>query len=189
MAMSDEPRLSVAFVSVGSNIEPERNVLAALTMLASRTQVAESSTFYRTIPIGRADQAMYVNGVWLIRTNLEPVQVQGVLLRPIEALLGRRRTTDKYAPRTIDLDLVLYNDLVSEGAKVKLPHPDLVRPFVCAPILELLERRRATIEPELKDRIIALLPEGAGENPPGEVLTQFTRTLRVRIRGDSPART
>ena len=189
MAMSDEPRLSVAFVSVGSNIEPERNVLAALTMLASTTEVTASSTFYRTTPIGRADQPMYINGVWQIHTDLEPGQVQEVLLWSIEALLGRRRSADKFAPRTIDLDLVLYDDLVSEGPKVKLPHPDVARPFVCGPVLELLENSSIEIEPKLKGRIIELLPEDAVSTRPGDVLREFTRQLRIRIRGDSPART
>lgn len=187
--MSDEPRLSVAFISVGSNIEPERNILAALTALASKTQVTASSAFYRTTPIGRADQAMYVNGVWLIRTNLEAVQVQEALLWPIETLLGRRRSTDKFAPRTIDLDLVLYGDLVSQATNLKLPHPDVARPFVCGPILELLESSSIEIEPRLKRRILELLPESAADIRPGDVLSEFTRQLRVRIRGDSPART
>lgn len=187
--MSDEPRLSVAFISVGSNIEPERNILAALTALASKTQVTGSSTFYRTTPIGRADQPMYVNGVWQIHTHLEPVQVQEALLRPIEALLGRRRSTGKFASRTIDLDLVLYGDLVSQATNLKLPHPDVARPFVCGPILELLERNNVEIEPRLKGRIIELLPEGTLGTRPGDVLSEFTRQLRVRIRGDSPART
>jgi len=187
--MSDERRLSIAFISVGSNIEPERNILAALTSLASKTQVTGSSTFYRTTPLGRADQPTYINGVWQIHTNLEPVQVQEVLLRPVETLLGRRRRADKFAPRTIDLDLVLYDDLVSQGPKVRLPHPDIARPFVCGPVLELLENSSIEIEPRLKGRIIALLPEDAVSIRPGDVLREFTRQLRVRIRGDSPART
>lgn len=187
--MSDERRLSIAFISVGSNIEPERNILAALTSLASKTHVTGSSTFYRTTPLGRSDQPMYVNGVWQIHTDLEPGHVQKVLLRPIESSLGRWRSADKFAPRTIDLDLVLYDDLVSEGPKGKLPHPDIARPFVCGPVLELLENSSIEIEPRLKGRIIALLPEDAVNIRPGDVLTEFTRQLRIRIRGDSPART
>ena len=179
--MGDGFRLSVAFISVGSNIEPERNILAALRLLTGKTEVIGSSIFYRTEPVGRVDQPMFVNGVWQIRTDLRPALIQKELLEPVEEVLGRRRTKDKYAPRTIDLDLVLYDDLVSEKPGLRLPHPDIVRPFVWAPILELLENSRTKIEPGLRGRIIGLLPSNTARVRPGEALSELTRQLRALL--------
>jgi len=176
--MGDRSRLSVAFISVGSNIEPERNILAALTALIERTHVAGSSTFYRTLPIGRDDQPMFVNGIWLIGTDLKPLAVRNDLLGPVERLLGRRRTEDKFASRTIDLDLTLYDDLVTSDGDLSLPHPDIARPFVQGPILELLENDDSLIAPEMRGRIARLLPQHAASEPPGEILEEFTLQLR-----------
>ena len=175
--MGDGSRLSIAFISVGSNIEPEQNIVAALKLLTARTDVTGSSTFYRTEPVGRTDQPMFVNGAWLIRTHLEPVLVQEQLLRPVEQMLDRRRTEDKFASRTIDLDLVLYDDLMCNEPNVRLPHPDIARPFVYSPILELLEKGTPGIEPELKNKIIGLLPQDATVRP-GETLSKLTQQLQ-----------
>jgi len=175
--MRDAGRRAAAFISVGSNIEPERHISAALTALVQRTEVTASSTFYRTAPIGNADQPMFVNGVWLIRTDLEPRAVRDDLLTPVENLLGRRRSADKFAPRTIDLDLVLYNDLCVVDGDLRLPHPDIARSFVHGPIVELLGSAGEDFEQGLRDRIAHLLPR----YPPtqiGEVLEEFTEQFR-----------
>ncbi|HPC96509.1 MAG TPA: 2-amino-4-hydroxy-6-hydroxymethyldihydropteridine diphosphokinase [Sedimentisphaerales bacterium] len=166
----------MAFISVGSNIEPERNIVAALGLLRDRTRVAGSSTFYRTAPVGRPDQMPFINGVWRIDTVLSPVLVRDELLRPIEGKLGRRRCADKFAPRTIDLDLVLYNDHVRKDEAVCLPHPDLVRPFVCVPVYELLDGAD-DIEPGLRCRMQKLLPDRPNVRP-GEPLNKLTNRLR-----------
>ena len=181
--MDDGPRRSLAFISVGSNIEPQRNIPAALELLVARTEVAGSSTFYRTEPIGRPGQPMFVNGVWQIRTDLEPSLVQDELLRPIERRLGRRRTADKFAPRPIDLDLVLYDDRISDDGGLRLLHPDIVRSFVLWPIVELLEQESSAVKPELKSRIKKLLPETVPEVRPGEILIELTGQLRELLAG------
>jgi len=171
--------MSVAFISVGSNIEPERNIVAALELLRRRTRVTGSSTFYRTAAVGRPDQPEFINGIWRIDTALSPTQIGDELLRPIEEDLGRRRCADKFAPRTIDLDLVLYNDLVQEDGAVRLPHPDLARPFVCVPVRELLNGA-GDIESGLRDRIMGLLsPERPGA--PGKPLYELTNRLRQML--------
>lgn len=170
---------SVAFISVGSNIEPERNIVAALELVRTRTHVAGSSTFYRTAPIGRPDQPEFVNGIWRIDTVLSPAQVRGELLRPIEEGLGRRRCVDKFVPRTIDLDLVLYNDLVRYEGVVRLPHPDLLRPFVHVPVRELLNGAD-DIEPGLRCRMMGLLPPET-QGAPGKPLYELTNRLRQML--------
>ena len=128
---------SQAFIAVGSNIDPEDNIIAALILLTGRTRVKRSSTFYRTEPIGSPGQPEFVNGLWQIEAGLGPVQIRDDLLRPIEDELGRIRSADKFVPRVIDLDLVLYGDFVADNGTLKLPHPDIVRPFVHIPLMEL----------------------------------------------------
>lgn len=178
--MDEAPNLSAAFISVGSNIDPLQNVAAALIALLKKQHVVSSSTFYQTEPIGSESQPRFVNGVWQIRTALAPQQIKDYLLQPIEQSLGRQRTADKFAPRTIDLDLVLYNDLVVNEAGLMLPHPDLVRPFVHVPVRELLDRDGSGIDASLKDKIARLLP--AQSSRPGEVLAEFTKQLARLVR-------
>lgn len=173
--MHDTQRLSVAFIGVGSNVEPEPNIVSALELLRSRARVTGSSTFYRTEPIGRPGQPTFINGVWRIDTALSPRQIRNELLRPIEEELGRRRCADKFAPRTIDLDLLLCDDLVVDG----LPHPDLARPFVCGPVHELLDGA-ADIEPSLRSRMQRLLPDRP-DVAPGGPLIELTSRLRQML--------
>lgn len=176
--MSDSPRWSVAFVAVGSNVEPRENIAAALVALKKTLRVRASSTFYRTKSLGRQDQPDFINGVWQIETSLSPARVKNEVLQPIETGLGRLRTGDKFAPRRIDLDLVLYDDLVVNEAELTLPHPDIRRPFVHVPIMELLDSASGEIQPSLRAAIETLLPVDRPRNAPGIPLPDFTRELR-----------
>lgn len=126
------------FIAVGSNIEPEANVLAALELLQQHVRVIGVSTLYRTAPVGRPDQAAFINGVWRVATAMPPRTLKFDLLRAVEVQLGRVRTPDKYAPRTIDLDVVLYGSLVIDEPGLRIPDPDIrTRPFIAVPLLEL----------------------------------------------------
>ena len=176
--MPDADHMSVAFIAVGSNVEPHGNIAAALAMLLRSVSVRASSTFYRTKPIGGRDQPPFVNGVWRISTDLRPLEIKHAVLSPIEDQLGRVRGDDKYADRTIDLDLVLYDDFVTDDPELTLPHPDVSRPFVHGPILELLDDARAEIEPELLASIRRLLPDRELTALPGEPLADFTAELQ-----------
>ncbi len=178
--MRSVPGPSVAFVSVGSNIEPERNIVRALEALQDATRVSSSSTFYRTEPIGRPGQPSFVNGVWRIDTTMGPKRIREALLAPVEQRLGRVRTADKFAPRTIDLDLILYNDLALEDEVLCLPHPDLVRSFVCVPIRELLDGAN-DLEPALQQRMLRLLPPAIADAEVGEPLHEFATQLREML--------
>lgn len=134
--MSDQP--VDAFIAVGSNIRPQQNVTDALELLQQQVRVLASSTFYWTSPLGRTDQPRFLNGVWRIRTSLLPRSLKFDVLRGIESKLGRARTKDKYAPRPIDLDIVLYGRLVLNEPDLLIPDPDVRRrPFIAVPLLEL----------------------------------------------------
>ena len=127
-----------AFVGVGSNLDPEANVPAALRLLARKVRVAAISIFYATEPLGRPEQPVFYNGVIEIETDIPARELKRGVLRPIEAALGRQRTADRYAARTIDLDLLIYGELVAEEEDLALPDPEIAgRAFLAVPLAEL----------------------------------------------------
>ena len=128
---------SLAWIALGSNIEPENNLVAAVERFPELGVVLRCSSVYQTPAIASTPQSDYLNAAVLIETELAPLQIYAQL-RDIEADLGRVRTSDKYAPRTIDLDLCLYDDLVMELHEITLPDPDLLdRPFLAVTMAEL----------------------------------------------------
>jgi 2-amino-4-hydroxy-6-hydroxymethyldihydropteridine diphosphokinase len=128
----------IAYVAVGANVEPEKNIEAALLDLMRSTTVTAISTFYETTPIDRPDQRMFYNGVWKISTALSPWDLKQTVLRKIESDLGRVREEDRYTPRPIDLDLILFAEKVMNNPDLRLPDPDIRRrAFVAVPLLEL----------------------------------------------------
>lgn len=130
--------MTQAFVSAGSNIGPERNIREAIRMLASRVRVLALSTVYLTEAIGRPEQPPYYNCVLAIETMLQPLELKQNVLAPIENELGRIRSADKYAARTIDLDLILYEGVTLRSDELILPDPDIPRrPFLIAALREL----------------------------------------------------
>lgn len=136
--VSAQAEQAEAFVAVGSNIDPDDNVVAALDLLIRATNVVGVSTMYRTAPLGGLRQPPFVNGVWQIRTSSGARDLKHGILRDIEASLGRVRTSDAYAARTIDLDIAIYGDLVINEPGLVIPDPDILkRPFVAVPLLEL----------------------------------------------------
>src|SRR5712692_6895027 len=125
------------FVAVGSNIEPEANVTGALALLEAAVGVRAISTFYRTPAMKRTEDPTFVNGVVEVGEALGAVELKR-LLRSTESALGRERVADRYAPRTIDLDLILYGGLVCASNELTLPDPEIrERPFLAIPLLEL----------------------------------------------------
>lgn len=131
-----------AFIAVGSNLDAERNVATALELLGHLVRVAAVSSFYRTPALGAPGSPSFLNGVIEIETELEPRELKRLVLLEVENKLGRERGDDPNAPRSIDLDLVLYGNLVCSEEELALPAPEILeRAFVALPLLEL--------EPEL----------------------------------------
>ena len=119
-------------------IDAPANVQSALHALAEKVHIAAVSTVYASEAEGRAGQPEFYNCVVEIETDLNPMDLKYKVLRPIEAELGRRRTPDKDAPRTIDLDLILYGDLALNSSELVLPDPDISRrPFLAVPLADL----------------------------------------------------
>lgn len=114
-------------VALGSNIEPRKNLPAALEELHHRLTVSAVSPIYETAPVGAADVPVFWNAAVLLATRMAPAALKWEVLRPLEAQLGRVRTGDPNAPRTLDLDLVLYGSLVLRDPAngLEIPDPDL----------------------------------------------------------------
>ncbi len=131
--------MSRAWIGLGSNLDRpwqqlERAFQALDTLPESR--LAARSSLYRSAPMGPADQPDYLNAVALLETALEPLELLD-RLQAIEQAQGRKRERH-WGPRTLDLDLLLYDDLVMDHPRLRLPHPGIgQRDFVLIPLLEL----------------------------------------------------
>ncbi len=128
-----------AWIGIGSNmgdrLEYVRRALGLMDALPDTELVATSST-YDTAPVGVTDQPRFLNAVAELSTDIGPVELLRKLLE-IEASCGRVRT-DVWGPRTLDLDLLLYDDVEMETEELTLPHPRAWgRAFVLVPLAEL----------------------------------------------------
>jgi 2-amino-4-hydroxy-6-hydroxymethyldihydropteridine diphosphokinase len=128
----------IAFVGIGANLgDAQANVLDALRRIAllDGTMVTETSGLYRTAPVD-AGGPDYINAVACIDTAFDPHQLLAAL-QDIEQAHGRERPY-RNAPRTLDLDLLLYGDQVIASASLTVPHPRMhERGFVLAPLAEI----------------------------------------------------
>ena len=130
--------MTQSFVAVGSNIEPARNVREALRRLALVETITGISVVYRTPAEGRPEQPQYYNCVVAIDTATPPRDLKFGVLQRIEGELGRERNEDKFAARTIDLDLIWYGQTVMAAPDLVLPDPEIVRrPYLAVPLCEL----------------------------------------------------
>lgn len=127
------------FVGLGANLgEPEAQVRRAITALQALpdTRLLATSSLYRSAPVGVGEQPDFINAVTAIETGLSARALLDELLA-IEARFGRRRDFPG-APRTLDLDLLLYGDRVIAEPGLVVPHPHMhQRAFVLAPLAEI----------------------------------------------------
>lgn len=137
--MSQEAPTHIAHIGLGANLaDPEKQVRAALDELAAAPGIAleRKSSLYRTAPIGYDNQPDFINAVARVRTTLEPQALLDALL-DIERTHGRVREFLN-APRTLDLDVLLYEDRVINTDTLNVPHPRAhLRAFVLLPLLEV----------------------------------------------------
>lgn len=128
-----------AFIGLGSNLdEPAQQLDAAIGWLQSWSGISllAVSGYYRSAPIGPQDQPDFVNAVAEISTNLSPMQLLSAV-QEIEARQGRERS-EHWGPRTLDLDILLYGELVIREPELTIPHPQMAsRAFVLAPLMDL----------------------------------------------------
>ena len=131
---------SIAYIALGSNLgDRERHLRAALEALRALGGVSElvASRVYETDPVGPGDQRPYLNAVARVRTDLPPRALLDRLLA-IERSEGRERGPLRNAPRTLDLDLLLYGEREIDEPGLVVPHPRIAqRPFVLEPLCDL----------------------------------------------------
>jgi 2-amino-4-hydroxy-6-hydroxymethyldihydropteridine diphosphokinase len=148
------------FVALGSNIHPERNLVEAMQRLASRCTVLSVSPVYESMPVGTTDQPNFLNAAACIETDLGVTAFKREILEVIEQELGRMRTADKNAARTIDLDITLYNDRVLDVGQRHIPDPDLLRyAHVAIPMAHLAPQYRHPETGQTLQQIAEALPD------------------------------
>ena len=136
-----------AYIGIGSNLgDKKANIEKALTILGCPGETRQGDRYpvlllrvaplYRTAPLGYTRQDWFINTVAELETTLPPLELLEFLLT-IENEMGRRRQ-ERWGPRLIDLDLLLYGEVVMESPKLTLPHPRMhERAFVLAPLADL----------------------------------------------------
>ena len=162
-------------IALGSNIEKEQNLPRAIELLREMCVVTAVSPIYETEPVGLLNQPNFWNTAVLLQTDLTASQIKQQLIGSIETKLKRVRQADKNAPRTIDADIVLFNDAVfaydgGDGRSRPIPDPDLAKfPHVAVPVADLLPNfpHPQTGEPlgELAQRLLAEVVKEYGRSP------------------------
>ena len=144
--------MNEVFLLLGSNIDPETNILLALEYLERNFKIVDVSNTWQTKPVG-SNAADFLNTAVRLETPLDAYTLKEQCLCHIEEKLGRVRQSDKNAPRTIDLDIIIFNQKIVDSSLFKYPH--MILPFA-----ELL--------PDLKD------------DSTGKTLTQLAEQQQLR---------
>lgn len=151
--------MAIAYIALGANLgDKEKNLRRALLLLTQQgVEVVRVSSFISTEPYGVTDQPQFLNAVACVRTSLAPLALLDVLLAT-ELAMGRVRLRH-WGERNIDLDLLLYEDVVLDMPRLRLPHPDMQnRDFVLLPLAEIApELKHPTLQKtiyELKENLM-----------------------------------
>lgn len=136
-----EPAAGLAHLGLGSNLAPDLHIVRAVLDIRARMQVLASSRFYRNPPHppshGRG-QPEFVNGVLFVRVRSDLNELRCCTLREIESKLGRIRTSDPFADRVIDLDLLTFRSKPDAQDEEFWVNPEIVhRPYWAVPLAEL----------------------------------------------------
>jgi 2-amino-4-hydroxy-6-hydroxymethyldihydropteridine diphosphokinase len=142
------------YLGLGSNLgNRQKNLDLALDLLSQRMQIKKISSVYETDPVGNTDQPLFLNLVCQVNTMLAPQELL-TLVKGIELKLGRMPGKVN-APRTIDIDILLYGNKTMKSRKLTVPHPRLTeRAFVLVPLAEIAPE---AVEPVSGKTVRALL--------------------------------
>lgn len=128
------------YLSLGSNISPQANIRSALIMLSKYVHINNVSPIFITPPLGGVKQPDYLNCVVevLLKYPISHLSFKSQIIRKIEDALGRKRSIDKYAPREIDIDILLFENVIENSSECIIPSPEIFeRDFVFAGLLYL----------------------------------------------------
>lgn len=133
----NDHRQRVALLGLGANLgEPAAQIREAIRQLSLVVRVMDVSSLYLTEPVGGPDQPSFINAVCSVRTGLTPAALLA-LCRAVEEAMGRRRRR-RDEPRTIDIDVLAYDDVVLSTDELTVPHPRMhLRGFVLHPLREI----------------------------------------------------
>ncbi len=138
--MAADPIVVQAWIGLGSNLEqPLHQVGSALDELTGipDTRLIVASSLYRSAPMGPADQPSYINAVACLETKLTAAALLDAL-QAIETAHGRVRNSERWGPRTLDLDILLYANEQIANSRLTVPHPGIAeRSFVLYPLAEI----------------------------------------------------
>ncbi|ARU87389.1 2-amino-4-hydroxy-6-hydroxymethyldihydropteridine diphosphokinase [Pseudomonas sp. M30-35] len=151
------------YIGLGSNLAtPQQQLNAALSALAEikQTRLVAQSSFYASDPLGPADQPRYLNAVAALDTQLSPLQLLDAL-QTIELEQGRERKEQRWGPRTLDLDILLFGQLVLNEPRLVVPHYHMhARAFVLYPLAEIAPELQLPDGRTLQDLLVACPFEG-----------------------------
>jgi 2-amino-4-hydroxy-6-hydroxymethyldihydropteridine diphosphokinase len=144
--------LTAAVLGLGGNIGDTRGLMAAAIERLSRDpgiEVQKVSALYRTPPWGKTDQPPFLNAAIRIETRLSPEALLKTVL-DVEQALGRRRA-ERWGPRTLDIDILLYGTIAVELPGLRIPHPRVAeRAFALAPLVDVMPEAEISGSPAVE---------------------------------------
>ena len=152
----------LAYLNLGSNIQPETHLVRAVQLLHEYGEVLKVSSAWESMSVG-AEGPNYLNACILFKTSVMRVELKESIIRPIEARLGRKRSENKYSPRTIDIDIVLfdekpYNDKFWRFAFVIVPlaeiYPEYQNPIMQESITKTATCLRSQVWMETRPEVL-----------------------------------
>jgi len=152
----------LAYLNLGSNIQPETNLLKAVKLLSQYGEILKTSTVWESEAVGTKGPN-YLNVCILFRSPYPQRELKEQVTRRIEAQLGRQRTADKYSPRSMDIDIVLFDDRPAQGdlwelAYVVVPlaeiYPEYRNPVLDEQVSETASRLRQTARLEKRRGVL-----------------------------------
>ena len=131
--------MNTAYIGIGSNQHnPKYHVIRGIREInhLPKIDIQKKSSLYETPPLGPQNQPNFINAVIKITTSYQPIELLAIL-QSIERKHHRKRVK-KWGPRTLDLDILIYDDIVLDSDILKIPHPEIInRDFVLIPLLEI----------------------------------------------------
>ena len=155
-----------AYLSLGSNLDPERHLRAAAAALCERFGNVVFSSVLRTPAVG-FDGPDFLNAAAIVRADLD-VYALDAWLHELEAMQGRARSAERYASRTLDIDIVFYDEIVlaaTPGSHLQLPRPELQHAFVLQPLAQIAADFRDPVSGRTLAQLWAAHPQHATPLP------------------------